>query len=577
MARIIDAFHQFFDNAGDPLSGGFINFFQSGSATVRKDTFSDVDETASKVNSNPVELDAAGRAPNIFGTGTYNAILTDSNDVQITPRDPVGSFGDLTFGSPWSSQPSYSAENIVLDDGRYWESLTNSNQGNKPSSDSGLNWEILPLKASDQYGQPWATFTTYPINHVVLDGGEYWISVVESNAANNPSSDSGANWLIFKLKSVDQYGATYSATVDYIVGEVRTGSDSSLYISKIANGPASSVVGPVGDLTGTWELYYIDYVDSKREENGFINGQFDEWQRGFASGFFNSSIPTYTADRYFVDGSAIVINPHRVTFALGQTEVPNSPKYHFAITANTTGGASEFANVQQRISRVATFAGEVVTFSFYVKANIDIAVEFVQNFGTGGSPSTEITSISVTSFDVSGTIGEFVKKTVTLTVPSISGKSLGTNDDDYFSTNIWVGAGSDFNARTNSLGGQSGTVNLVNWYIHRGAVALDYPKQSAEKVLSECQPFAELLETDFKMDGLTGSASQVSYGQTFSYMTEKRGAPTLSIVSQSGTDMNISSTTAKGTSSVRIVYGVLNGLVVTARNREALILITAEI
>jgi len=54
MARLIDAFEQFFDSAGNPLVSGLVDFFEAGSASIRKDTFSDSAEKTK--NANPVVL-----------------------------------------------------------------------------------------------------------------------------------------------------------------------------------------------------------------------------------------------------------------------------------------------------------------------------------------------------------------------------------------------------------------------------------------------------------------------------------------------------------------------------------------
>ena len=49
----------------------------------------------------------------------------------------------------------------------------------------------------------------------------------------------------------------------------------------------------------------------------------------------------------------------------------------------------------QPIESVRNNAGGNVTFSFYAKADAakNVAIEFVQNFGVGGSPSAEVTGI----------------------------------------------------------------------------------------------------------------------------------------------------------------------------------------
>ena len=86
MARLGGIDTQFFDGNGDPLSGGFLYFYEAGTSTP-KATYSD--EALTIENENPVELDAFGVPGDIFFTGTARIVLTDADDVQIRVMDPV--------------------------------------------------------------------------------------------------------------------------------------------------------------------------------------------------------------------------------------------------------------------------------------------------------------------------------------------------------------------------------------------------------------------------------------------------------------------------------------------------------
>ena len=65
---------QFIDSSGNPLVGGLVYHYIPGTSTP-KDTYQDSAGTI--VNSNPVVLDAAGRAI-IWGSGSYRQVVTDS-------------------------------------------------------------------------------------------------------------------------------------------------------------------------------------------------------------------------------------------------------------------------------------------------------------------------------------------------------------------------------------------------------------------------------------------------------------------------------------------------------------------
>lgn len=79
---------QFFDNDGEPLSGGFVYTYVAGTTTP-KATFTD--STGNTQNANPVELDSSGRA-SIWIEGSYKFVVTDSNNAEISTTDNVTAF-----------------------------------------------------------------------------------------------------------------------------------------------------------------------------------------------------------------------------------------------------------------------------------------------------------------------------------------------------------------------------------------------------------------------------------------------------------------------------------------------------
>ena len=86
MPRLNTIGKQYLDSNGDPLGGGKLYFYDSGTTTPAT-TYSDEAETTA--NANPVVLDAAGRQPDVFYTGSLKIVLTDEDDVVVEERDPV--------------------------------------------------------------------------------------------------------------------------------------------------------------------------------------------------------------------------------------------------------------------------------------------------------------------------------------------------------------------------------------------------------------------------------------------------------------------------------------------------------
>ena len=157
--------------------------------------------------------------------------------------------------------------------------------------------------------------------------------------------------------------------------------------------------------------------------NKIINGNFSVWQRGTS---FSSE--GYTADRWrLAESGTGTTTVSQQDFTVGQTDVPDNPKYFIRLAKS--GGVSSGYNdfISQRIEGVETFASTQCTLSFYCKSasgNPDIQIQITQNFGSGGSPSTAVT----TDIGTDTTSSSWTKKSFTFTPPSISGKTLGTND-----------------------------------------------------------------------------------------------------------------------------------------------------
>jgi hypothetical protein len=121
---------------------------------------------------------------------------------------------------------------------------------------------------------------------------------------------------------------------------------------------------------------------------------------------------------------------------------------------------------------VRTFANQTVTVSFWAKAasgTPKIAPELFQYFGAGGSPSA---SVSTPGTQVTLSTS-WARYSSTITVPSISGKTLGTAGD-FLQLSLWVSAGTTFNARSGSLGIQSNTFDVWGVQVEAGSTATDF-------------------------------------------------------------------------------------------------------
>lgn len=252
--------------------------------------------------------------------------------------------------------------------------------------------------------------------------------------------------------------------------------------------------------------------------NKIINGNFDYWQRGTSQ----TSNGYGSDDRWFNTHVGSTKTNTLQNFAIGQTEVEGNPRFYSRTTVTSVAGAGNYVLKSQRVEDVTLSSGKTMTLSFWARANANknIAVEFLQDFGTGGTPSAQV-YFGTTTFSLTTTWQKF---TTTVTFPSVSGKSLGTNSDHWYAPVFWFEAGSNWNSRTNSLGQQSGTFDIAQVQLEEGSVATPFEQRPYGLELSLCQRYYEVVAAyqAFVAFG-TATGGYVS----FSYVVKKRAVPTI--------------------------------------------------
>ena len=186
---------------------------------------------------------------------------------------------------------------------------------------------------------------------------------------------------------------------------------------------------------------------------------------------------------------------------MGQTDVPGNPTYFVRHVVNSVAGAGNNVAFNQRIESVRTLAGQTATLSFWAKAdtNKNIAVEFIQNFGTGGSPSPQLDTIGVQLISLTTS---WTRYTVTADIPSIAGKTLGTSGSDFLQAVFWLEAGSNFNSRLNSLGQQSGTFDFAQIQLEEGSVATPFEQRSIVEELNLCMRYYQFFGSAYATNAL---------------------------------------------------------------------------
>ena len=260
--------------------------------------------------------------------------------------------------------------------------------------------------------------------------------------------------------------------------------------------------------------------------NKIINGNLDFWQVGTSLSAGTGA--RYLADMFYTYSGGSTVAPSQQAFALGQTDVPREPAFFHRSVVASSAGAGNFSIFGQKVEGVRTLAGKSATLTFYAKADAakNIAFEGTQNFGSGGSPSSAVTGIAVTTCSLTTSWQKF---TIPITFPSISGKTLGSNGNDCIELAWWLEAGSTFNSRTNSLGQQSGTFDIAQVQLEEGSIATPFEMRPKALELTLCKRYFEIIMASFSCGAISGSSQTL--GGCANYSVEKRALPAITLFS----------------------------------------------
>jgi hypothetical protein len=253
---------------------------------------------------------------------------------------------------------------------------------------------------------------------------------------------------------------------DYATGDVLTAAN----LNDLA-GTVNTIEAPLGYAAGKNKIINGDFRINQRAFTSTTNAGLFNYDR-FLGGFSGDGTNTISAQT-FTPGAAPVAGYEAINFL------------RWVTAGQTTTASNSF--LIQRIEDVRTFAGQTVTVSFWAKAasgTPSLAIEFQQGFGGGGSATVFGIGSAKTAI---ATL--WARYSFTVSVPSISGKTIGT--DSRLSLNIWYSGGSDFNSRTASLGLQSNTFDLWGVQVEAGSVATEFQTATGtiQGELAACQRY----------------------------------------------------------------------------------------
>lgn len=281
MSRVIAAFAQFFDDQGDPVENGWLRFLVSATNNTDKETYSDANQTVA--NANPLQLDAAGRAPNVFGQGKYRVVLFENNPVTGLPGSQLAEF-DPVFAqvitqsagenfSEWDVDVTYEVGSIVSYQHSYYRSFTSGNLGNFPDSNP-TEWEQISFL---RYYNPSVSYYT---DDIVVYNSQFYFSLADANQGNQPDI-SPAWWDALGsgtiLTNWEENGTDFRPTAaGYNIGDA-VNYVGTMYLDAFGIFPETPAALPTAD----YEVANKLYVDTLRDD-------VMKWQSGWSPGTYET-------------------------------------------------------------------------------------------------------------------------------------------------------------------------------------------------------------------------------------------------------------------------------------------------
>lgn len=281
-------------------------------------------------------------------------------------------------------------------------------------------------------------------------------------------------------------------------------------------------------------------------KNKIINGDFNINQRNFTS---NTTTGSYGFDRFKQanSGGTFTVTPQ--TFTLGTAPVSGYEGKNFCrLVTATQSAAGDYAALEQMIESVRTFAGQTVTFSVWAKASTGtpkIGFSALQNFGTGGSPSANV----ITSGGTATISTSWARYSFSITIPSISGKTIGTNNDDKVQIDLWTSVGTTISGLGYpAVGIQNVTIDTWGWQLEAGSTATDFQTATGnyQGELAACQRYYYQSDSQIWTNLQYQSNVNVSRGGTLFLPQFMRAAPTLTLFDSPGNSGKISVSASSG-------------------------------
>lgn len=319
-------------------------------------------------------------------------------ETSVSPTGPAGAPGTYNVSATAPASPAAGNAWFNTTDGRMyvwsgteWFEPVSGLQGANGVYNFG---ETAP--AAPAIGQGWVNTNT---GKMYIWSGTEWFEPTNNGASASTVSLTGGSTIIPQTPS----------TIGLIT-KAAPGQTADLQQWQNLNGTVIAEVSADGSA-----------LFSNTGQNFIINGAFDIWQRGTS---FSGPWGGMSADRWAIyhAGGTIAGTVTRETFTPGAAPLPGLEGQYYLRKTITSSSGNAYNNVEIPIEDVRTLAGQVVTISFYARADAarTMVVAIDQRMGTGGSANSTITAGTV----VLST--SWQRYSLTTTLPSMVGRTVGT-------------------------------------------------------------------------------------------------------------------------------------------------------
>jgi hypothetical protein len=259
--------------------------------------------------------------------------------------------------------------------------------------------------------------------------------------------------------------------------------------------------------------------------NYINNSMFNVQQRGPGQWTLNG----YTADQWaqFVSNDSLATNVVAMDDGRRAQIGDEEAKYGLASAVVGTSAAGALTFIYQQIEDARRLANKTVTISLWAyvsSGTAKVGVGLRQGMGTGGSPSSDVDVIAI-SIQLTTTPTRY---SVTLTLPSLSGKTLGTNNNSMTRLGLYLSSGANTNSIAGGVGVQSATFVFYGVQLELGSTATPLEKLQIVDDRIRCQRHFQTARIYGQYYHVAGGAMAVSLGLP----VLMRAAPTLAITNQ---------------------------------------------